>query len=346
MYPTCQHDLYTQLETGFATLPKTYHQFALWQLGRYTLLLCFSTPTIFEKMGKSIAGLKPIDNIDSSWEISYDLCIHCWDGEGRFDAAPTAPDWDQYGIDGKGIINLPASPDVFCSYVWGVGALQAYCSTTRHAYYWITDANTIPYWETSFPFRQILSWFFQSKPIQPIHAAALAYQGKGFLMPGRSGSGKSTTSLFLSMQGYDYLGDDYVLLDLSSTNPTVHALYHSAKIDDHSLEILPQLKNQAYKVHSEDPKSVLSFPKTNPLCSHTIDAILLPRVVGGKTHITPARESDVVLAIAPTTIHHLNVDAKKVLSLAKELTIQCPHYWLNLGRDIDCLPNLLHETFY
>jgi len=49
----------------------------------------------------------------------------------------------------------------------------------------------------------------------PLHAAGLARQGKGVLVPGASGSGKSTTSVALVRAGFDFLSDDTVFLTSS-----------------------------------------------------------------------------------------------------------------------------------
>jgi hypothetical protein len=46
-----------------------------------------------------------------------------------------------------------------------------------------------------------------------VHAAALASGGRGLLLPGTSGRGKTTLAAALMAAGFSYLGDDTVLLD-------------------------------------------------------------------------------------------------------------------------------------
>jgi hypothetical protein len=121
------------------------------------------------------------------------------------------------------------------------------------AVYWIDDAEEIPYWERSFPFRQILSWWFGPLALQPVHAACVAWGDQGILMPGISGSGKSTTSLKLSLLGFDLLGDDYVLLD-TTREPKVWSLFRSAKLSDGSLKLLPELGGHARRYRPLDEK--------------------------------------------------------------------------------------------
>src|SRR5580704_7033401 len=49
----------------------------------------------------------------------------------------------------------------------------------------------------------------------PLHAAGLALRGRGVLVPGASGAGKSTTSVTLVRAGFDFLSDDTVFLTSS-----------------------------------------------------------------------------------------------------------------------------------
>ncbi len=46
-----------------------------------------------------------------------------------------------------------------------------------------------------------------------IHGAVLAWRGQGFLFAGRSGSGKSTLAAGLVARGWEYLSDEFLLLD-------------------------------------------------------------------------------------------------------------------------------------
>ena len=89
--------------------------------------------------------------------------------------------------------------------------------------------GNLPYWETAAPFRILFHWWSQSFGGQISHAAAVGRDGKGVLLAGRGGSGKSTTAICCVDAGMEYVGDDYVLLTRTPT-PTAHSLYNSAKI--------------------------------------------------------------------------------------------------------------------
>lgn len=52
-----------------------------------------------------------------------------------------------------------------------------------------------------------------SRDFGALHAAAVGRAGKCVLLPGQSGSGKSTLAAGLLAEGYDFLGDDTIVLD-------------------------------------------------------------------------------------------------------------------------------------
>jgi hypothetical protein len=49
------------------------------------------------------------------------------------------------------------------------------------------------------------------------HAAALAWEGRGLLLPGPSGSGKTTLAALLLKQGFDYLTDELAFVPSDTT---------------------------------------------------------------------------------------------------------------------------------
>ena len=58
----------------------------------------------------------------------------------------------------------------------------------------------------------LIRFKLERKGYSVIHASAMSKDNKGFLFPSQSGAGKTTTALYLSDEGYDYLGDDFVIL--------------------------------------------------------------------------------------------------------------------------------------
>jgi len=69
-----------------------------------------------------------------------------------------------------------------------------------------------------------------------LHAGGVSWAGRGLLIPGASGSGKSTTTSFLTDRGFEYLTDELVHVPSDST--VVEGLAVPLKIKNHGLAAL------------------------------------------------------------------------------------------------------------
>ena len=76
------------------------------------------------------------------------------------------------------------------------------------------------------------------RPFTPVRWATAS---GGVLIAGKSGSGKSTTTLACLTSGLLYAGDDYVLADVAA-EPYVHSLYSTAKLVPDNCDRFPQLR--------------------------------------------------------------------------------------------------------
>ena len=70
----------------------------------------------------------------------------------------------------------------------------------------------ISVYERAKPMARLLLEWCNDHGRQVIHAGLVAYQGQGILFAGKSGSGKSTSSLACLCGEFNYLGEDYASL--------------------------------------------------------------------------------------------------------------------------------------
>jgi hypothetical protein len=66
--------------------------------------------------------------------------------------------------------------------------------------------------------------------VVPIHAACLAVNGEGMLIAGASGMGKSTLSVALAQNGFDFVSDDWTYLSLCQGRLLAHGMSVPAKL--------------------------------------------------------------------------------------------------------------------
>lgn len=80
----------------------------------------------------------------------------------------------------------------------------------------------------------------------PLHAGALAWRGRGVLLPGASGAGKSTTTVALVQAGFDFLADDTIFLSSAFSGDdqpglTVHGFPDEVDVTDRTIAMFPEL---------------------------------------------------------------------------------------------------------
>ena len=250
-------------------------------------------------------------------------------------AAPTPvppPPWDldRYGTRER-IVGLD-DDDLLARFDSGHGLLSTYRPGSGRATFVTGSADDVPRWVVRMPFRHLLGWWADEVGCTLVHAAAVGGNGACVLLPGASGSGKSTTALAAAEAGLDFLGDDLCLLDPTSPGgPTAHALFGWAKAEADAVERIPALG--ARIVATEEHQSLLRPP--NLVRSARVVGIGLPHVAGGTTSSTrPATPAEALFALAPSTLVEGNGAGKGSFAILARLSRTLPAAHLDLGTDM------------
>ena len=311
-----------------------------YRVGGMVVLMRFAGPAIAELFSRAI------DHLSDSSSDEPGLTVHFFDDRSTGATMPPAP-WAPECHGRRGVIDGYNDDRFFTTYEVGIDILQMFDAERNAAIYWVRDYEWIPYWESSFPMRSILHWRFQNEPLQAIHAGAVGTASGGVLIAGKSGSGKSTTTLACLTPDLLYAGDDYVLADVAG-EPYVHSLYSTAKLNSDNCDRFPQIRplvsnsdklgeqKALIYVREHFPESVVrGFP---------LRAILLPRVTGlGNTRLVKAGAMDGFRAIAPTTLLHLTRATEQASRKISTLCRALPVYWLEAGTDLTQIPQVIGE---
>jgi len=207
-------------------------------------------------------------------------------------------------------------------------------SENKVGYLWTLDAGELPPWVIAEPFRNLLSWDLSNADTHIIHAAAVALDNNAVLISSKSGTGKSTTSLSCLFSGLDYLGDDYVGVEIGD-DIVVHSLYNTVKVSSDHMDKFEVLKEHVWK--NVEGKNIVFlsslFPK-QMIRSSILKAILIPVIKHSKkTIITPASKLEAIFAIAPTSIGQLPLVHTSKLNRIREIVMNKPCYFLEMSED-------------
>lgn len=204
------------------------------------------------------------------------------------------------------------------------------------ARYFLTAPDTISWYERAAPLRGVLHWGLARPDRLLVHAGAVGAGGSVVLLAGRAGSGKSTTAVASLLAGHDYLGDDYVLVDLTDSRPVAHSLYATAKLTPAATALLPGLPD-AYRARPahDAKKHVLDISRLRPggvRTSASVVAIVLPRLCpGAATGLRKTSANAALLALAPTTVFQAPRHDGAALRPLADLARRVPAYTLDLG---------------
>ncbi len=155
-------------------------------------------------------------------------------------APPWTPDAYRPGLEIDGLRH----GRFLASYMVDFGALTFYDRERRAGLYWAADAPALAACQEAAPLRNVLRWIAVDHGGEIVHAAAVGRGEDGVLILGAKGAGKSTTSLACMLEGLDFVADDFCLLDQQDGTWLATPLTHTARAEEGTLALLPQLRER------------------------------------------------------------------------------------------------------
>jgi hypothetical protein len=224
-------------------------------------------------------------------------------------------------------------------------------AATRRGLFWIADTADVPFWEEAAPFKAIFNWFLAGTQATLLHAGIVTHRGRGVLLAGPGGSGKSTTVMAAVAAGLGTCGDDLVVVVDGAGAWTAHALYDAAKFfPAEPAGRVPDLFTSAAARPCGD-KLLVRYSDVAPgrLVRSVPLVALVHCVISGQasTTITPLAPGAMLRALGPPTAFLLRGAESETLRKAAALVRTVPSFTLALGSDpaeaIDTLENWVDE---
>jgi len=265
-----------------------------------------------------------------------DAVINVWDTQSTsLDMFP--PPCTRADFTDRGDIWGFTSKRIKTAFHWSEFSVNVMDMETSTGVYWVKNPKAFPYWVYSSPLRTQFHWLMQKHGCQLIHAAAVGTRDGAVLIPGKGGSGKSTTALRCLDSGFFYLGDDYVVVK-NGPAPVVFSLYCTAKIYTDELPGFPSLQPLAQDTPGEKQEKAVLF--LHPALENRIKtemplkAILAPEIINqNDTTISPVLFWPVLRAMSFTTMSQLPGVGPHTHDYLKELTTQLPCFTIGLGSE-------------
>jgi len=274
-----------------------------------------------------------------------EICL--WDSEST-GVALTPPPRPREDLTGRGNIWGFESLRYRSAYQWGEGSVSVMDRQTGQAVYWVPSHRHLPAWVLASPLRTILHWWLELNGRQFVHAAAVGHEGRGVLIPGRSGAGKSSTSLACLVGGLEFISDDYLALALDP-EPRVYRVYSTAKLDPKSLSLYPELAKRCRAVREPGFDKTVFFLEdgySDQLReSLPLRHILKPRIAGvPETRLGPAEPLEIERALASETLAHLPLVGPSTVDFLERISSEIPSATIHLGTDRARIPDAIREV--
>jgi hypothetical protein len=315
-------------------------------LGGKVVRAAFAGPALVGRVWPALAHLA----VDAE---RADLCVHLWDGESTGVGMVPSP-WQPPVLGPGG--HLPAAEEVGLSVYCRVetGMVTMLDAAAGIAFQWVPSVRALSRHDAAAPLRQILSAWFAGEARCLAHGAAVGLGGRGVLLGGRGGSGKSTTALVCLEAGFDYAGDDYVLVDCDAEGARVHGIYATGKVAASGLARVPGLSRAfdapaaAPELPDSEPEKALAY-----LDGHAggrlsrgfpLVALLLPQVAARTdTRLARVPSGAGLRGLAPSTVFQHGGGGGAILSTLARLAQRLPCYRLELGSDVAQIPRVIGD---
>jgi hypothetical protein len=201
-------------------------------------------------------------------------------------------------------------------------------------------------WLLSHPFFTVpLAELLKRLELYMAHMAGLAVNGKGLLIAGESGAGKTTLALALVRAGFGFLADDTVFL---STSSGLKALAFPDEFD-----ITPQTAAFFPELRRLDRESISMRREKRPICAGEVyqtepcwecqpAIVVFPRPArSSESTLAPMPKDRALMELVCNVLRTEPRSAQAHLDALAALVKQCRCYRLQTGRDFDKLAVLL-----
>ena len=208
----------------------------------------------------------------------------------------------------------------------------------------VASTSRLTLYERGKGFQLLLPFWLRRMGLQLIHAAVVSWHGRGILVAGSNGTGKSTTALTCLAHGFGYLGDDYIALESHPDGSfSGHSIYSCAFLEPDHLERFASLRPHAIPgFYPLETKLLLllkdvypgRLPPVTPL-----HYLLLPEIEGhGPTAISPASRAEALRQLAPSCLMMAGRPEPDGLRCLARLVKGLECYRLRLGADLAAIP--------
>ncbi len=204
-------------------------------------------------------------------------------------------------------------------------------------------------WHPARPLQTILIYWLAGPRRAVLHAAMVVAGGRGALIAGPSGQGKSTTAAASVAAGLGVLGDDTVAIEETAEGWIGHCIHATVKTRTGAARLAPELAKAASPLTGRwAGESVLYLNEVRPdsiVPSANLAAILLPRLSDApNSEVEPVTAGAALAVLTGTALSLQPGDVAAGFKQVSALAEDVPAFRLHVGRDSSTIPAAISEV--
>jgi hypothetical protein len=312
-----------------------------YSIAGHTVRICFAGPALPPLLTPALEHLMPANP-----DVEPDLTIYVWDSRSTGVPPPPCP-WTQQQLDLRGEAPAYSDERFLTAAQHDVNAFSIFDRLQKIGVYWIDESGSLRAYERAAPLKVILHWWLREHRLPMVHAGVVGTAQGAALLIGKTGAGKSTTTLACLSAGMHYVADDRCLLKLEP-EPQALCIYNSAKVYPKQMQLFPQLLPAITNQHELAEEKALVY--VNEVLPHQIAhrlpirVLLLAKISGNPaTTISEVSRIAVLRELSTSTLVYQPGAAHEEVHAMSELVRRVPCYQLNLGTDLMQIPSTITQ---
>ncbi len=250
-------------------------------------------------------------------------------------------DWIDVDIKGDDGSNISVFPTT--------GFVNAYDAKNNTYYYAAENLDPEEFIKQGHIFVQLFNKVIKSPTANLVHAAVVGLNGSGVLVCARGQRGKSTLAVLSMMQGFEYVSDDYLILEKQTNGKLLSSPIYSI------VTLSPRMWNELYyefdgkfvSNNARRDKYVFSISNYHKQFreNYAIKACIFPEIVSDKApSIASCEKGRAITQLIHSTINQMGdkldiATVRKLMNFVRDFNF----YQINLSPDIYANVECLRE---
>ncbi len=223
----------------------------------------------------------------------------------------------------------------------GNNIVEGYDKENNIYFYGVNDLNPEEFIKQGHIFVQMFNKIARTDTSHLVHGAAVGLNNEGILFCARGQRGKSTLAVLSMMQGFEYVSDDYLILEQEGKKLYSHPIYSIITLSPRMYsELYDKLEGTRFvSNNARKDKYVINIGKFEATfkSKYPIKFCMFPEIVDDlEPSIVPCPKGRAITQLIHSTVAQLqdmnNTEAiKKLFEMVKDFEF----YQINLSQDID-----------